>query len=54
MSAKDNGEYDVTGMLKCIPVVCLKANHAFTAHLRVLSAIRCVGITLFVSTQGCG
>ena len=26
---------DVTGMLKTYPVVCVRANHAFNAHLRV-------------------
>ena len=35
----------------CIPVVCLRAIDAFTAHLRVIS-IKFVGITLFVSKQG--
>ena len=40
-------------MLKCIPVVCVRANHAFIAHLRVYQQTD-VGITLLVSTQGCG
>ena len=37
---------------KCIPGVCVRANHAFNAHLSGVSAIRCVGIILFVSKQG--
>ena len=32
--AKDIAEFDVTGMLKVCPVVCMRANHAFIAHLR--------------------
>ena len=40
-------------MLNLYPVVCMRANHAFIAHLWVYQQ-RCVGITLFVSKQGCG
>ncbi len=54
MQVKDNAEYDASGMLNCIPVVCAKANHAFNAHFLGVSAIRHVGITLFVNLQGCG
>ena len=34
LQVKDTAEFDVTGMLKMYPVVCLRA-YAFTAHLRV-------------------
>ena len=54
MCVKDNAESDATGMLKTYPVVCVRANQAFNAHLRGVSAIFCVGITLLVNTQGCG
>ena len=50
--AKDNAEYDATGMLRMYPVVCVKANHAFNAHLSGIISKICVGITLFVSKQG--
>ena len=40
-------------MLNVYPVVCVRATYAFNAHLRV-SAIHGVGVTLFVSMQGCG
>ena len=53
MCVKDNAESDATGMLKMYPVVCLKAIHAFIAHLRVFQQLF-VGITLLVNTQGCG
>ncbi len=46
--------YDVTGMLYMYPVVCVKANHAFNAHITGYQLYFCVGITLFVSKQGCG
>ena len=35
MHAKDIAELDATGMLNVYPVVCVRANHAFNAHLRV-------------------
>lgn len=54
MSANDIAEFDATGMLIVYPAVCVKVNHAFHAHKVGLSAYNCVGITLFVSTQGCG
>ena len=53
MSAKDKTEYDATGMLKHVSLVCVRA-FAFSAHFGCFLAILCVGITLFVSTQGCG
>ena len=30
-----NAEYDDTGMLNVYPVVCVRANYAFCAHLRI-------------------
>lgn len=39
-------------MLKVYPAVCVKANHAFNAHIAGVSAKYRVGITLFVSKQG--
>ena len=54
MSANDIAEFDATGMLIVYPAVCVKVNHAFHAYKLGLSAYNCVGITLFVSTQGCG
>ena len=36
------------------PGVCVRANHAFNAHLSGCFSNTCVGITLFVSMQGCG
>jgi hypothetical protein len=53
MSAKDIAEFDATGMLNMYPRCVLEGYHAFTAHLRVHQQ-SFVGITLFVSTQGCG
>ena len=35
LQVKDNAEFDVTGMLRKYPVVCVKVNHTFNAHLRV-------------------
>ena len=32
LQVNDNAEVDATGMLKHVPVVCVKANHAFNAH----------------------
>ena len=53
MSAKDIAEFDATGMLNMYPRCVLEGYHAFTAHLRMHQQ-SFVGITLFVSTQGCG
>ena len=52
MHAKDIAEFDATGMLNVYPAVCVKANHAFYAHIAGASANSRVGITLFVSMQG--
>lgn len=52
MHAKDNAEFDATGMLKMCPVVCLKAQPS--QHTYGCISNTCVGITLFVSMQGCG
>ena len=54
MQVNGNAEFDVTGMLNLYPVVCVKANHAFNAHLAGYQLYICVGITLFVNLQGCG
>ena len=54
LQVKDNAEYDATGMLKMYPVVCLRANHAFTAHLRVYQQY-VAWVSLCSSTcKGCG
>lgn len=52
MSANDIAEFDATGMLSVYSVVCVRASHAFIAHLTGALAILHVGITLLVSTQG--
>ena len=44
---------DATGMLNMYPRCVLEGYYAFIAHLRVHQQ-SVVGITLFVSTQGCG
>ena len=54
MSAKDNAELDATGMLNMYPRCVLEGEPCLHSTLSGVSAIRCVGITLFVSTQGCG
>ena len=54
MHAKDNAEFDATGMLNMYPRCVLEGKPCLQSTLTGASAIRCVGITLFVSTQGCG
>jgi hypothetical protein len=54
LQVKGIAEFDVTGMLKMYPVVCLRANHAFIAHLRVHQQYF-AWVSLCSSTcKGCG
>lgn len=52
LQVKDIAESDATGMLKLYPRCVREGRQAFNAHLTGASAIRYVGITLFVNLQG--